>query len=66
MNPANIPTQEHARACLNRYAANEKVSDLYDGDEQFAKALHDLVGPDFEYPDFAHKTVGEILIQFRR
>lgn len=51
---------------LARYANNERVSDLYDEEETFANALHDLIGPDFEYPDWAHKTVGEILKQFTK
>lgn len=66
MTAANIPTQKHARAYLKRYASNEKVSDLYDSDEQLANALRDLIGPSFEYPDWSHKTVGEILEQFER
>ena len=66
MNPANIPTQERARAYLKRYTASDRVSDLYDGDEEFANALHDLIGPSFEYPDWSHKTVGEILKQLKR
>lgn len=55
-----------AVSVLKRLPSNEKVSDLYDSDEQLANALRDLIGPSFEYPDWSHKTVGEILEQFER
>lgn len=44
---------------LNRYPDTTLVSDLYDNDELFRQALNDLIGPDFEYPDFAHLTVAQ-------
>lgn len=62
----NIETQEYARKVLARYANNERVSDLYDEEEAFGNALHTLIGPGFEYTDWAHKTVGEILKQFSK
>jgi len=55
----NIETQEYAKKVLARFAGNERVSDLYDDDEQFANAIRDLAGPDFEYPDFSHLTVSQ-------
>ncbi|UDM18936.1 hypothetical protein [Vogesella sp. XCS3] len=44
---------------LEGYDGNATVKDLYDHDAAFAIALIQLI-PDFEYPDFSHKTVGEI------
>ncbi|WP_420213372.1 hypothetical protein ACN8ZM_39825 (plasmid) [Burkholderia aenigmatica] len=56
-----IETQEFAKKVLARYVGNERVSDLYDDEEQFANAIRDLAGPDFEYPDFSHLTVAEAI-----
>lgn len=33
--------------------------------EDFASALNALIGPDFEYPDWSHKTVGDVLKEFK-
>ncbi len=38
---------------------NSRLSEFYDEDEMLANALTTLF-PDFEYPDFSHRTIGEI------
>jgi hypothetical protein len=42
------------------YGLGEVLSDVYDEDEFLQDALSVLI-PAFEYPDFQHKTIGEIL-----
>lgn len=59
MQHQNIETQEYAKKVLARYAGNEKVAELYDDDEDFANAIRDLAGPEFEYPEFSYLTVAE-------
>lgn len=54
-----------AEAYLKRLSSSEKVHELYDEDEIFASALHTLF-PDFEYPDFSHLSVGEVLQRYER
>ena len=41
------------------------VCELYECDLHFADALVDLIGPNFEYPDWSHKTIGEVLEKFK-
>ncbi|WP_157131263.1 hypothetical protein [Burkholderia pseudomallei] len=48
-----------ARQTLSHYADGDRVSDLYDGDNDFADALRTVAGPGFEYPDFSWMTVGQ-------
>jgi len=50
-----------AKCVLASYPGHTRVHELYDIDIQFATALIEFVGPDFEYPDFSHKTVADIL-----
>jgi len=57
----SIAPQQRAKRVLSRYSSGERVADLYDTDHIFAGALNDLVGPDFEYPNYSHLTVGEVL-----
>lgn len=57
--------KEFAKQTLDFYSPDPKVSELYDEDDDFASALNDLIGPDFEYPDWSHKTVGEVLESFK-
>ena len=52
-----------AEALIFDYARNEKVADLYDDDQDFCNALHDLI-PDLEYPDISYLTVGDIIDRF--
>lgn len=56
--------KEFAKQTLDFYSPDLKVSELYDEDDDFASALNDLIGPDFEYPDWSHKTVGEVLEKY--
>lgn len=49
-----------AEAYLRRLGAFEKVCDLYDDDEMLQGALLALI-PTFEYPDWSHRTIGEVL-----
>lgn len=55
----------YAAAFLGSYDRYLPVKELYDEDEDFAAALKQLIGPDFEYPDWSHKTVGEVLEIFK-
>lgn len=48
-----------ARQTLSHYADGDRVSDLYDSDDEFADALRTVAGPEFEYPDFSWMTVGQ-------
>lgn len=57
--------QGFTRAFLGYYNPSVEISELYDEDDDFAVALSDLIGPDFEYPDWSHKTVGEVLEKFK-
>jgi len=41
------------------------VSEVYDTDQELATALK-VVVPDFEYPDFSHKTVQQVLLPVLR
>lgn len=51
---------------LKRYVPQSTlVSDVYDDDEMLSAALLTLF-PDFEYPDFAHLTLSEVLKRYSR
>ena len=52
-----IDAVQRARDVLAGYPSKEKVADLYDEDAEFAGALRDLAGPEFEYPDYSWLTV---------
>lgn len=54
----------YAAAFLGSYVSYLRVNELYNDDELFAEALRDLIGPDFEYPDWSHKTIGEVLEKY--
>lgn len=54
----------YAAAFLGSYGSCLLVEELYAEDEDFAAALTQLIGPDFEYPDWSHKTVGEVLEKY--
>lgn len=46
---------------LERFGKHEVVSDIYDNDDMFRMAVNAIIAG-FEYPDWAHKTVGMILV----
>lgn len=48
-----------AQRTLLRYHDGDRVSDLYDSDDEFADALRTVAGPGFEYPDFSWMAVGQ-------
>lgn len=51
---------------LKRYSPQStRVSDVYDDDEMMSAALLTLF-PNFEYPDFAHLTLAEVLKRYAR
>lgn len=50
-----------AKSYLSYYSPDLTVQELYDCDRNFAEALADLLGPGFEYPDWSHKTIGQVL-----
>lgn len=50
-----------AKQFLAQYGnRNTRLQNLYDEDEELQSALLELL-PDFEYPDYAHRTIGEIV-----
>lgn len=60
--------RHRARAYLMRLGAHKKVADLYDDDEMLRMALSALI-PDFEYPDWSHRTIGQVVgkvVQYER
>lgn len=54
-----------AEAFLEQYGAGSlKLAELYDDDEMLRSALATLF-PGFEYPDFSHLTLSEILKKYK-
>lgn len=55
-----------AEQFLNQYGSGDsRLSDVYDDDEMLQSALLTLF-PDFEYPDFAYRTMNEIRSLYAR
>lgn len=52
-----------AEAYLKRIADSTTVAELYDEDEMLASALNTLF-PGFEYPDFSHLTLRQVLTRY--
>lgn len=48
---------------LEGYPAHTRVGDVYDKDAEFASALNWLYPQMFEYPDFSHKRVSDLIAQ---
>lgn len=46
---------------LKGYPQQARVSELYDDDDAFSSALNSVFPNTFEYPDFSHRTVGDIV-----
>lgn len=46
---------------LSGWPASALVSELYDTDPEFAASLRGVLGASFEYPDFAHRTVEQVV-----
>ncbi len=40
---------------------NQKVADVYDTDSRVANAIRSIVGKGFEYPDYSHMTIREMI-----
>lgn len=53
---AEVDTPGH----LSGFNRSDKVADHYDSNEPFAEKLNMLV-PDFVYPDWSYKTIGDLL-----
>ncbi len=53
--------EDFAKSYLSYYNPDLTVQELYDCDRNFAEALTDLLNPGFEYPDWSHKTIGQVL-----
>lgn len=53
-----------AEAYLKRIADSTTVAELYDEDETLASALNTLF-PGFEYPDFSHLTLNQVLARYQ-
>lgn len=54
----------YAAAFLGSYGSYPRVDELYAEDDDFAAAINVLIDG-FEYPDWSHKTVGEVLEKFK-
>jgi hypothetical protein len=50
---------------IDGYESSLTVAQIYNDDDQFADALLSLF-PHFEYPDFSHLTVKQVLGQYGR
>ena len=51
---------------LEEFDPEATVAELYaSSDSLFDLIISMLIGPDFEYPDWSHKTVGEVLEEFK-
>jgi hypothetical protein len=55
---------KHHYATAFLYGRYLLVEELYDEDDDFAAAINVLIDG-FEYPDWSHKTVGEVLEKFK-
>jgi hypothetical protein len=53
-------TRQEAVAYLMRYRDQKVDADLYDSDPRIGSYLDFLI-PNFEFPDYCHKTLGQIL-----
>lgn len=55
-----------AEAYLARQTPHStKLSELYDEDDMLRSAVNTLF-PNFEYPDFSHLTIGELLKRYQK
>jgi hypothetical protein len=50
---------------VENYHPTLKVAEIYDEDAQFASAMNTLF-PDFEYPDFSHLTIKQVLAKYNK
>lgn len=57
----SVKSVESPLDILRGYPSASKVSDLYDTDQAFGDALGSVFGDSFEYPDFSHRTVGDVI-----
>lgn len=46
---------------LRAFPGKSFVFDLYDNDKEFSDAINDVFGESFEYPDFSHRTVAQVV-----
>lgn len=53
--------RSEALKVVRSYPDDQVVSDLYEHDDAFADALNDLFPGTFEYPDFSHRKVSEVV-----
>lgn len=66
---SGLASQTQAEKCLDElrtWPSSAKVADLYDTDEVFAAAIKGVFGPTFEYPDYAWKRVGQLVLTAER
>lgn len=58
--------KEWAIQALEEFDPEVTVAEMYAScDSLFDLIISMLIGPDFEYPDWSHKTVGEVLEKFK-
>jgi hypothetical protein len=53
---------QSAKQTLLNYPNRTKVHEVYDTDQEFRDAVNTLF-PNFEYPDFSHLTVEQLLVR---
>lgn len=46
---------------LSAYPPQALVKEFYDSEPEFAEAVASLIGDSFEYPDFSHRKIGDVL-----
>jgi hypothetical protein len=64
-NKENTMDATTALNIIDGYESSLTVAQIYNDDNQFADALLSLF-PDFEYPDFSHLTVKQVLVRYGR
>lgn len=62
---ANVERSQSALRTLESFASRTKVADLYDNEETLQEALATCF-PEFEYPDFSHLTMQEVVAKAKR
>ena len=57
--------KEWAIQALEEFDPEAMVADLHEYNALLRFGVQTLIGPEFEYPDWSHKTVGEVLKEFK-
>lgn len=54
-------SKKNALDILRSYPKKQILSDFYDDEKEFSTAITDIFGDSFEYPDFSHRTIAEVV-----